>query len=101
MESRSVSRWVFAGVLCVVGSAWLWTRSAESQQVKVVELPVKWEYNTVNLETGALEAKLGELGLAGWEVFSIVHTETVLGQGGADTKLTVQKVQVTSKRRMK
>jgi hypothetical protein len=85
----------------LVGSAWWWTQSAESQQVKVVEMPAKWEYNTVNLEAGGLEAKLGELGLAGWEVVAINHTETTLAQGGAEPKLIVQKLQVTSKRRMK
>jgi hypothetical protein len=82
-------------------SGWWLTRAAESQQPQIVTMPTKWEYNTVNLEVGGLEAKLGELGLAGWEVFSIAHTETTLTQGGAEPKLVVQKVQVTSKRRMK
>lgn len=101
MVSRSVSRWVFVGALCLMGSAWWWTRTAQSQQVKVVEIHAKWEYNTVNLEIGGLEARLGELGLAGWEVVAISHTETTLAQGGAEPKLIVQKLQVTSKRRMK
>ena len=82
-------------------SGWWLTQTAESQQAAVATAPLKWEYNTINIETGALEAKLGELGLAGWEVAAINHTETALVQGGAETKLVVQKMQVTSKRRMK
>jgi hypothetical protein len=101
MSSRIGSRWVLAAAVVCIGSVCWWTQPAASQQVKVVEVPAKWEYNTINLEVGGLEAKLGELGLAGWEVVSINHTETTLAQGGAEPKLIVQKLQVTSKRRMK
>jgi hypothetical protein len=94
---------VLVGIVGLLVSGWWLTQTAESQQAAVATAPIKWEYNTVNIEANTLEAKLGELSNAGWEVFSLDHTETALVQQAADnqTKLQVQKFQVTSKRRMK
>jgi len=60
---------------------------------------VKWDYNSQEVETPSLQAKLGELSNDGWEVFSIVPHESLVDPGTDNRpRLKVEKLIVTSRK---
>lgn len=60
---------------------------------------VKWEYNTSTVDASSLQAKLGELGNDGWDVFSIERSRQYIEQDAANkTHLVADQFQVTGRR---
>ena len=83
------------GASCFVLSA----SSAKHAAAQNDPARIAWEYTTANIDTGSLQAKLNELGDAGWDVFSISPTDSKV-ENGADgvPHLTVLRMDVSAKR---
>jgi hypothetical protein len=83
-------------VLMVVG---LNTRGVREAAAQVPAARTQWEYQSASIEIGALGPKLNEWGNDGWEVTSVVSTETALDtQDSEKPRLHCQRVEVVAKR---
>ena len=90
-------------VVCLVGAAvvgisFLFGREAvlSADTDKSV---MKWEYNVASAVPAALPARLGELGAAGWEVFSVERASQIFEQDAEKkSHLVVEKYQIISRR---
>lgn len=97
--TNSVSTGVVCASLGLVLGGLIFSRSDQSVSAQPPAGNEVWEYSTVNLEPGNLQAKLTEMGQQGWQVFSIVNSDFALDQTAeANPRLVVQRQEVTAKR---
>lgn len=90
---------VVCGLVLGVGSVFLVLERAALSYPPDAKPSAKWEYTTVEVEVGALQVKLDELGNAEWEVFDINRVDSTVDQAGdGKTHLKAEKFQVTAKR---
>ena len=76
-RTRTIVPITVVTVAILIANVLVSSRTAESYPNNAQNEIPKWDYKTESLETGALEAELTELGIEGWEVFSIERTDGV------------------------
>ena len=99
-SKQNCAKFGILGLVLMLTALWLFNQAAPTYSAPSENEVVKWEYSTTGLEASVLPAKLTELGNDGWDVFSIVRTDSVVEQGNdGKTHLTTSQFQVTAKRR--
>ena len=95
-------------VWLVIGAAmmWIvrpgdWVRPVAAQTGSLAAV-VEWEYNSQSVEAASIQAKLTELGIVGWEVFSVTSTDGVVDNAGdGKPHVVTQRFEITAKRARK
>lgn len=84
----------------ILAATVLWTHGVpEAAAQATAAVRTAWDYQSSSVELGALGAKLNEWGNDGWEVISIVSTESQLDtQDNEKPRLMCQRVEVVAKR---
>ena len=75
-----------------------WVRPATAQVGTAVAV-VEWEYNSQSVDAASIQTKLTELGIAGWEVFSVMSTDAIVDTAGdGKPHVVTQRFEVSAKR---
>jgi hypothetical protein len=82
--------------------AWAIFLATPAQSLPEDRADVRFEYHTTEIPAASLQARLEELGRAGWDVFSIERGGSTIEQTADNkTRLVADSFQVTARRRGK